>query len=100
LRIEACLRFVVIRVACAVVNDSALRKEIRRTNPDLKMIVVSGYAEEAFQKILAIRISAQAVHAQAARRHRATNAPPRDCCTPQGSGVRLANSIQFQNRFN
>ncbi|HKY10211.1 MAG TPA: hypothetical protein VJQ55_18325 [Candidatus Binatia bacterium] len=40
--IEARLRFVVILAGSAVVNDSALRKEMRRTNPDLKMLRPDG----------------------------------------------------------
>jgi two-component system cell cycle sensor histidine kinase/response regulator CckA len=33
-------------------DGPTLLKEMRRNNPDLKMIFVSGYAEEAFQKNL------------------------------------------------
>ncbi len=36
-------------------DGPTLLKEMRKNNPDLKMIFVSGYAEEAFQKNLSAR---------------------------------------------
>ena len=43
---------VVSDVVMPEMDGPTLLKEMRRTNPDLKMIFVSGYAEEAFQKNL------------------------------------------------
>jgi two-component system cell cycle sensor histidine kinase/response regulator CckA len=43
---------VVSDVVMPEMDGPTLLKELRRTNPDLKIIFVSGYAEEAFQKNL------------------------------------------------
>jgi two-component system cell cycle sensor histidine kinase/response regulator CckA len=43
---------VVSDVVMPEMDGPTLLKEMRRNNPDLKMIFVSGYAEEAFQKNL------------------------------------------------
>jgi two-component system, cell cycle sensor histidine kinase and response regulator CckA len=43
---------VVSDVVMPEMDGPTLLKEMRRKNPDLKMIFVSGYAEEAFQKNL------------------------------------------------
>ena len=43
---------VVSDVVMPEMDGPTLLREMRRTNPDLKMIFVSGYAEEAFQKNL------------------------------------------------
>ena len=61
---------VVSDVVMPEMDGPTLLKELRRRNPNVKIIFVSGYAEEAFQKNLpepgAVRIPGQAVHAQAA----------------------------------
>ena len=41
---------VVSDVVMPEMDGPTLLKEMRKTNPDLKMIFVSGYAEDAFQK--------------------------------------------------
>ena len=65
---------VVSDVVMPEMDGPTLLKELRKRNPDLKIIFVSGYAEEAFEKNLparrAVRVPAQAVHAQAAGRSR------------------------------
>jgi two-component system cell cycle sensor histidine kinase/response regulator CckA len=43
---------VVSDVVMPEMDGPTLLREMRKTNPDLKMIFVSGYAEEAFQKNL------------------------------------------------
>jgi two-component system cell cycle sensor histidine kinase/response regulator CckA len=43
---------VVSDVVMPEMDGPTLLKEMRKTNPNLKMIFVSGYAEEAFQKNL------------------------------------------------
>ena len=65
---------VVSDVVMPEMDGPTLAKELRTRNPNLKIIFVSGYAEDAFEKNLperrAIRFPGQAVHAQAARRRR------------------------------
>ncbi len=62
---------VVSDVVMPEMDGPTLFRELRNRNPDLKIIFVSGYAEDAFQKHLpadgAVRVFAKAVHAQAAR---------------------------------
>jgi two-component system, cell cycle sensor histidine kinase and response regulator CckA len=43
---------VVSDVVMPEMDGPTLLKEMRKTNPELKMIFVSGYAEEAFEKNL------------------------------------------------
>ncbi len=62
---------VVSDVVMPEMDGPTLLKELRKRNPELKIIFVSGYAEEAFEKSLpqdaqAVLVPAQAVHAQAA----------------------------------
>ena len=63
---------VVSDVVMPEMDGPTLLKELRKRNPELKIIFVSGYAEEAFEKSLPageqVRVPAQAVHAQAAGR--------------------------------
>ena len=49
-RSEGKVDLVVSDVVMPEMDGPTLLKEMRKTNPDLKMIFVSGYAEEAFQK--------------------------------------------------
>ena len=49
-RNEGKVDIVVSDVVMPEMDGPTLLKEMRKTNPDLKMIFVSGYAEEAFQK--------------------------------------------------
>ncbi len=51
-RNEGKVDIVVSDVVMPEMDGPTLLKEMRKTNPDLKMIFVSGYAEEAFQKNL------------------------------------------------
>ena len=63
---------VVSDVVMPEMDGPTLLKELRKRNPELKIIFVSGYAEEAFAKSLprgrAVLVPAQAVHAQATGR--------------------------------
>ena len=63
---------VVSDVVMPEMDGPTLLKELRKRNPDIKIIFVSGYAEDAFEKSLpdgeAVRLPAEAVHAQAAGR--------------------------------
>ena len=63
---------VVTDVVMPEMDGPTLLKELRKTNPDLKFIFVSGYPDDAFKKSLdeneAVRLPAQALHAAAARR--------------------------------
>ena len=61
-------------------DGPTLLKELRRRDPQVKIIFVSGYAEEAFAKNLpsddkarAIRVPGQALHAQATGRRGETD---------------------------
>ena len=51
-RNEGKVDIVVSDVVMPEMDGPTLLKEMRKTNPDLKIIFVSGYAEEAFQKNL------------------------------------------------
>ena len=64
---------VVSDVVMPEMDGPTLLRELRSRNPGMKIIFVSGYAEDAFQKHLPdrrqpIRLPGKAVHAQAARR--------------------------------
>ena len=62
---------VVSDVVMPEMDGPTLLKELRRRDPEVKIIFVSGYAEEAFQKTCPSRSSTiprQALHAQAAGR--------------------------------
>ena len=63
---------VVSDVIMPEMDGPTLLKELRKTNPALKFIFVSGYPDDAFKKSLddneAIRLPAQALHAAAACR--------------------------------
>ena len=65
---------VVSDVVMPEMDGPTLAKELRKRNPNLKIIFVSGYAEDAFEKNLPderqVRLPRQAVHAQAAGRRR------------------------------
>ena len=65
---------VVSDVVMPEMDGPTLLKELRERNPNLKIIFVSGYAEDAFEKNLPderqVRLPAEAVHAQAAGRGR------------------------------
>ena len=65
---------VVSDVVMPEMDGPTLLKEMRKRNPDLKIIFVSGYAEDAFEKNLPegepVRLPGEAVHAQAAGRGR------------------------------
>ncbi len=71
---------VVSDVVMPEMDGPTLARELRTRNPGLKIIFVSGYAEDAFQKNLPehekgqYRFPAKAVHAQAARRRGEGNA--------------------------
>ena len=63
---------VVSDVIMPEMDGPTLLKELRKTNPELKFIFVSGYPDDAFKKSLDenedYRLPAQALHAAAARR--------------------------------
>ena len=63
---------VVSDVIMPEMDGPTLLKELRKTNPALKFIFVSGYPDDAFKKSLddgsGVRLSAQALHAAPARR--------------------------------
>ena len=63
---------VVSDVVMPEMDGPTLLKELRKRNPDIKIIFVSGYAEDAFQKSLPnadrLQFPGQAVHAQATGR--------------------------------
>ena len=69
---------VVSDVVMPEMDGPTLARELRVRNPGLKIIFVSGYAEDAFQKNLSgarpVRVPAEAVHAQAVGRGREGNA--------------------------
>ena len=46
------MRLLLTRLYCAPSESLTLLREMRQQKPELKMIFVSGYAEEAFQKSL------------------------------------------------
>ena len=68
---------VVSDVVMPEMDGPTLLKELRERNPKVRIIFVSGYAEDAFEQELAGRrpagISREAVHAQAAHRRRQGN---------------------------
>ncbi|MES1155484.1 MAG: response regulator, partial [Pseudorhodoplanes sp.] len=51
-RLDGDVDLIVSDVVMPEMDGPTMLKEMRRTNPDLKIIFVSGYAEEAFQKNL------------------------------------------------
>ena len=69
---DGAVDLVVSDVVMPEMDGPTLLQGHARRNPDLKIIFVSGYAEDAFEKNpageRAIRVPAQAVHAQAAGR--------------------------------
>ena len=72
---------VVSDVVMPEMDGPTLLRELRTRNPNLKIIFVSGYAEDAFEKNLPerrpVRLPAEAVHAQATRRRRRKKRWPR-----------------------
>ena len=63
---------VVSDVVMPELDGPSMLRELRKTRPDLKIIFISGYAEDAFRKNLPegekFQLPAEAVLAQAARR--------------------------------
>ncbi len=71
---------VVSDVVMPEMDGPTLLKELRKTNPDLKIIFVSGYPNDAFKAALGrreLRLPAQALLAAAARRQGEGRAFPR-----------------------